>query len=66
MRLHKMLERTFGDVALISSQNPLDLNEENTLPEPDLMLIKNRPYLDAAGNACHLRTRGCLSIDRSF
>ena len=53
MRLQKIFERSFGDKVLVSSQNPLNLGEENTLPEPDLMLLKDLPYVDAAGKARH-------------
>ena len=51
--LQKILTITFADRAIIYSQNPLDLGEPKTLPEPDVMLLKPGEYTDAAGRDRH-------------
>lgn len=40
-KLSKILERKFGDVTLISVQNPIHIDEHNE-PEPDIALLKPR------------------------
>lgn len=40
-RLEKTLERNFGDFVMISSQNPIHIDEHNE-PEPDVALLKPR------------------------
>lgn len=40
-RLEKNLERNFGDFVMISSQNPIHIDEHNE-PEPDIALLKPR------------------------
>lgn len=40
-RLEKFLERNFGDFMMISSQNPIHIDEHNE-PEPDIALLKPR------------------------
>ncbi len=40
-RLSKYLERKFGDIAQISGQNPVHIDEYNE-PEPDIALLKPR------------------------
>lgn len=55
MKLQKVLEHALGERSLISTQNPLDLGERATLPEPDLMVIKRLEYLDTRGRDRHPR-----------
>ena len=46
-RLNRRFTQRFGDVALVSVQSPVRLNEHNE-PEPDLALLKDRPDFYAA------------------
>ncbi|MBI2954880.1 MAG: Uma2 family endonuclease, partial [Chloroflexi bacterium] len=41
-RVNKLFAKTFGDDALVSVQNPVDLSEHNE-PQPDLALLRPRP-----------------------
>jgi Uma2 family endonuclease len=50
MRLQKKLERALGDRAIVSSQNPLALEPEDSEPQPDLMLLRVRE--DFYARAC--------------
>jgi Uma2 family endonuclease len=40
-RLSKLLERRFGEIVLVSGQNPIHIDEYNE-PEPDIALLKPR------------------------
>lgn len=50
-QLQKRFERAYGDRALVYSQNPLELGLEHYLPQPDVMLIRDRTYRDHPGPA---------------
>ncbi len=47
LRLNDLFVRTFGDVALVSAQNPLHLSDDSE-PQPDLSLVRRRAdYYDS-------------------
>ena len=48
-RLNRRFSRTFGDVALVSVQNPVRLGEDSE-PEPDLALLRPRADFYASGH----------------
>jgi Uma2 family endonuclease len=53
---------TFADKALITSQNPLDIGENDKLPQPDLMLLVSGDYVDEAGRDRHPKPHEVLLL----
>ena len=48
IRLNELFVRRFGDVALVSAQNPIRLSDD-TEPQPDLALLRRRSDFYDAG-----------------
>jgi Uma2 family endonuclease len=53
---------TFVDKALVTSQNPLDIEESDKLPQPDLMLLVPGEYVDETGRDRHPKPHEVLLL----
>jgi Uma2 family endonuclease len=61
-RTHNEFFVAFMDRALVTSQNPLDIDEPDKLPQPDVMLLKLGDYLDGSGKDRHPKPHEVLLL----
>jgi hypothetical protein len=61
--IHNAFARTFSDdEARVKSQSPLDINESDKLPQPDVMLLKPIAYVDELGYRRHPKPHEVLVL----
>jgi Uma2 family endonuclease len=61
-KLITLFARFIANLALISSQSPVDISESDKLPQPDLMLLKPGEYLDEQGRERHPQPQDVLLL----